>query len=257
MNSSDQFTLKWTDFQENIAKSFKDLRNEDDFADVTLVCEDSQQILAHKLILSVSSPLFKSMFKKSKHPNPLVYMRGIKSKHMLSIVNYIYHGEARVYQEDLEGFLEIAQELGLPGLQRTETTDKTELTREIKPKTQRQVKKKLHGTTNFPNKINLQEQVAMKKEDDSLQEIPEQEFSNIIEQAFGKQVAFKVPAGTQLIGVGKMQTKMKEDKPESEVASKPEPVPVATQPCHICRKMFTTRIEVRDHVMKSPVCRGF
>ena len=43
-------------------------------------------------------------------------MRGLKSKDLVAIVDFIYHGETSIYQEDLEGFLAIAEELQLKGL---------------------------------------------------------------------------------------------------------------------------------------------
>ena len=41
---SEKFCLKWNDFQTNVTNSFKQLRNSDDFYDVTLVSDDKQQV---------------------------------------------------------------------------------------------------------------------------------------------------------------------------------------------------------------------
>ena len=49
---------KWNDFKENIKGAFGSLRQDNDFSDVTLVCEGSQQMEAHKVILAASSPFF-------------------------------------------------------------------------------------------------------------------------------------------------------------------------------------------------------
>ena len=43
-------------------------------------------------------------------------MRGIKSKDIVAILDFIYHGEANIYQEDLNEFLALAEELQLKGL---------------------------------------------------------------------------------------------------------------------------------------------
>jgi hypothetical protein len=60
--SSDQqqFFLKWNDFQSNMVSSFKHLRDEKSFTDVTLAC-DGQTCKAHKMVLSACSPYFKSL----------------------------------------------------------------------------------------------------------------------------------------------------------------------------------------------------
>ena len=114
--SSEKFCLKWNDFQQNIVGSFQDLRNETEFADVTLVCEEDQHIEAHRIILSACSPFFRTVLKRKKHSHPWIYMRGLKAKDLVSIVDFIYHGEANVLQEDLDGFLALAEELQLNGL---------------------------------------------------------------------------------------------------------------------------------------------
>ena len=63
----EKLCLKWDDFQENIKSSLKELKNDNDFADVTLACEDGD-FQAHKLILSASSLFFRRVLKRS-NPN--------------------------------------------------------------------------------------------------------------------------------------------------------------------------------------------
>ena len=50
---SEKFCLKWNDFENNISVAFRELRDDKDFFDVTLACDD-EQIQAHKVILSAS-----------------------------------------------------------------------------------------------------------------------------------------------------------------------------------------------------------
>ena len=116
MSSAEKLCLQWNDFQENILSSFKDLRLEKEFTDVTLACEDGQQIEAHKIVLTSSSPLFKNLLKANKHQHPLVYMRGVKSEDLHAILDFLYCGEANVYQHHLDSFLAMADELKLKGL---------------------------------------------------------------------------------------------------------------------------------------------
>ena len=113
---SEKLCLQWNDFQDNIKVAFGNLREDNDFADVTLACEDGQQVQAHKVILAVSSPFFQKLLGRNKHPHPLIYMRGMKSDDLLVIVDFLYRGEANVFQENLDSFLAIAEELQLKGL---------------------------------------------------------------------------------------------------------------------------------------------
>ena len=99
-----------------ITASFKNLREDKDFTDVTLACEDGKQVEAHKVILASSSPVFQKILKSNKHAHPLLYMRGMKSEDLLAILDFLYCGETYVYQEDLDSFLAIAEELELKGL---------------------------------------------------------------------------------------------------------------------------------------------
>ena len=46
----------------------------------------------------------------------MIYMRGLKAKDLVAIVDFIYHGEAEIYKEDLNEFLALAEELKLKGL---------------------------------------------------------------------------------------------------------------------------------------------
>merc|ERR1719319_394266 len=43
-------------------------------------------------------------------------MRGVKSVDLVAIVDFLYYGEANVYQENIDGFLAIAEELKVKGL---------------------------------------------------------------------------------------------------------------------------------------------
>ena len=43
-------------------------------------------------------------------------MRGVTAKDLVSVVDFIYYGEANIYQEDLDRFLTLAQEFQLKGL---------------------------------------------------------------------------------------------------------------------------------------------
>ena len=54
---NEKFCLRWNDFENNISVAFRELREDKDFFDVTLACDD-EQIQAHKVILSACSPFF-------------------------------------------------------------------------------------------------------------------------------------------------------------------------------------------------------
>ena len=116
MSTSDKFSFKWNNFKENVFTAFGSLREYDEFSDVTLVCEDGQQVEAHKVILVASSPFFLSLLRKNKHAHPLIYMRGIEFTDPKAILDFIYCGEATIDKIYLDRFLKIGEELKLEGL---------------------------------------------------------------------------------------------------------------------------------------------
>ena len=58
----ENYNLMWGDFTSNLSLTVKDLRNDADFLDVSIACEDDT-IDAHKVILSACSNLFKQMLR--------------------------------------------------------------------------------------------------------------------------------------------------------------------------------------------------
>ena len=69
MQNSEKLCLKWNDFQENTISSFEVLRNDQEFADVTLACEYGTQVEAHKVILlGILEPIFYGDSEKKQTP---------------------------------------------------------------------------------------------------------------------------------------------------------------------------------------------
>jgi len=132
--SSEKFCLRWNDFEGNISSAFRELREDKDFFDVTLACAD-EQIQAHRVILSACSPFFRNVLKRNPHQHPLLYLKGVTYNDLQSVLNFMYHGEVNVAQEELNSFLAVAEDLKVKGLTQTQTgsqSGKQELT--SKPK---------------------------------------------------------------------------------------------------------------------------
>jgi hypothetical protein len=115
MGSTEKFCLRWNDFESNISLAFRDIREEKDFFDCTLSC-GSRQLQAHKLILSACSPFFRSILKQNPHQHPLLYLKGVEFTDLQAVLNFMYHGEVNVAQEELNSFLAVAEDLQVKGL---------------------------------------------------------------------------------------------------------------------------------------------
>lgn len=58
-------SLRWEDYPQSLVNTFRNLKEEEDFVDVTLAC-NSQQFTAHKVVLSACSPYFRQLLKVRK-----------------------------------------------------------------------------------------------------------------------------------------------------------------------------------------------
>ena len=126
--------MKWDEFGENARATFAQLRDDHDFTDVTLVCEDGgYQVGAHKVILASASPVFSNLLRNNPHPRPLIFMRGLKSEELVALVDFLYCGQTKVAQKNLQTFLVLAAELQLKGL--ADVKDRKENEREVEPVT--------------------------------------------------------------------------------------------------------------------------
>ena len=128
MSDSEKLCLQWNEFQKIVSSAFGELREDKDFTDVTLACEDGKQVEVHKVVLASSSPFFKELLRRNKHPHPLIYMRGVKSENLMAMLEFFYFGEANVYQENLDTFLAFADELKLKGLNGSDQPRDTDIT---------------------------------------------------------------------------------------------------------------------------------
>ena len=98
MSESEKLCLQWNDFKGSVIGTFGSLCGDKDFADVTLLCEDGVQFEAHRVVLASSSPYFDYILRRGKHPNPLIYMRSLNSKDISALLDFLYLGEANIYQ---------------------------------------------------------------------------------------------------------------------------------------------------------------
>ena len=168
MASSEKFCLKWNDFESNVSFAFRELRDDRDFFDVTLACEE-EQIQAHKVILSACSPFFKNLLRKNPHQHPLLYLKGISFREIQSVLNFMYHGEANIAQDDLNNFLAVAEDLKVKGLTQG-NSDSSSNNSSSRPKTEPSKPAKDRPSNTF-RKPAAQSSTVAAMDDDDIQEV--------------------------------------------------------------------------------------
>ena len=112
-------SIIWNNFDNYLASTLHILLTDDIFTDVTLVSDDQKQFKAHKVLLTACSPVFKSLLSfsdASSFQQTVLFMRGISSKDMEALIEFIYVGKTNVHQESVNHFLTIADDLKIVGL---------------------------------------------------------------------------------------------------------------------------------------------
>merc|ERR1712129_627259 len=112
MTLEEGLLIQYGEFQAELASSYAGLSQDTAFTDVTLACEDGSMLEAHRLVLATSTTFFLKVLGTVRHPHPLVYMRGLPSSSLSSLLDFLYLGEARVEEEEVEEFLAMGEELG-------------------------------------------------------------------------------------------------------------------------------------------------
>ena len=121
---SENMSVKWNDYQNTVISSFRQMRDDNNFSDVTLVGDDGCEVQAHKLILSSCSSIFQTMLKKSGKSYSFIYMRGVNTDILNAFLDYIYLGETCMSEENLEEFLAFGIDMKVHGIENIDVNPK-------------------------------------------------------------------------------------------------------------------------------------
>ena len=105
MRNTKYYSIEWSTFETHLTNTSKDLLIEDVFTDVTLVSDDMKTVRAHRIILSKASGVFKQLLELSPSQTPLLFLKGISSANLNSILEFIYSGETKVPADRINEFM--------------------------------------------------------------------------------------------------------------------------------------------------------
>ena len=109
---TEQHSLTWHSYSDHLMNIMQEMLGSDDFKDVTLVSDDKQSIKAHRNILSTCSPVFKSILQmEGQNNHPVIYLKGIKYSEIEAILKFIYMGETKCNEKELNELLLTAKNL--------------------------------------------------------------------------------------------------------------------------------------------------
>ena len=121
---TEKYKVELEDFHANVVTSFKNLKSETYFHDVTLFSGDLEPVTAHK-VLSSSSDYFSNILKKTNVQNPYLCLEDITRSELENVLDFVYLGEVQLQQEQLDRFLCLAQRLKLKGISYDEKEKET------------------------------------------------------------------------------------------------------------------------------------
>ena len=114
--ADEEYILQWNDHKYNFfSLAADDLFRSEELTDVTVCCGD-QLFDAHKLILSVCSPYFRTMLGRAKNQHPIVFLKDVKACDFERLLHFMYYGEVRIPNNDLESLIQTAKSLKIKGL---------------------------------------------------------------------------------------------------------------------------------------------
>ena len=117
MQHQEKYSVTWHSYSDHLREALGEMMTSSEFADVTLVTDDKQQIRAHRNILSACSPVFKNFFQMGlERTHSVIYLRGIQYSEMESILQFIYLGNTRIYKERMNEFLMVSKNLEIKQL---------------------------------------------------------------------------------------------------------------------------------------------
>ena len=143
------FQVPRQEFDSEKSKVINDIFNKSQLADVTLL-NGRDEFSAHKLILASVSPVLRSVFERSSQ-NPILFLRGTESRHIKSMLSFIYTGEASVEVRDIDEFIKLGSDLEIKGLDTTEEEKKQEI-------------RKIDFVKQIQQKFNEEEEKRIKKQ---------------------------------------------------------------------------------------------
>ena len=78
-----------------LGKIIRNLWKDENFSDVTLATDDGQIVRAHRVVLCSASSKLKMLLMVHKQDNPILYLPGFDSGHLVNLVQFIYQGKLK------------------------------------------------------------------------------------------------------------------------------------------------------------------
>ena len=116
----EKYNLNWDTYSDHLRQMLHNMLKSTELTDVTLICDDKKQLEAHKIVLSACSSVFRTIINDLPKKSSVIYLRGIKSQDMESILEFMYLGVATLYHERINDFVKVAKDLEITDISKNE-----------------------------------------------------------------------------------------------------------------------------------------
>ena len=107
--------LKNANHLSTIMDIFKNMDSSENngFTDVTLVCDDSVQLTAHKLVLCAASDNLGRILQTDGQNHSTLILAGVSQDMMDNVKRYIYGGDVNMCKTKFPNFVQVMKSLGI------------------------------------------------------------------------------------------------------------------------------------------------
>ena len=180
----------------------------------------------------------------------MLCLNGVNSQELNSILDYMYYGEVQIYQEHLDGFLEMAQRFQVEGLIQEESgqsgVSNSKLEEDSFSENKEVYQDEKMSKPQPVSKVQMNDNGRNTR--DKIITLHSSDFQNIeeVDQQIETMME-KQPDGKFLCQpCGRISTKKSNAKEHAETH-----IDGLNFPCQHCEKSFRSRPNLRDHVRKS------
>ena len=108
----EELNIKSEHHYEHLMGMMSSFRTSQLYTDVTLVTDDKTSFNVHKIVVTAFSKVFKDILGNNQSQNnSIVYLKGVKSSVLSSILDFIYLGQVSIKQDMINDFLETGKSL--------------------------------------------------------------------------------------------------------------------------------------------------
>ena len=173
----------------------------------------------------------------------------MKQKELAAVMDFIYHGESNIYQDDLDGFLNVAEELKLKGLTGNNTKQELPSISNKDPNFKDVLEKKSPIKVENPTEV-LSKNVLADNIYEGAIAIPNQIFSGDIIELDNQIKSMMLVGPTMLQGSSTRICTVcgKEGHPRNiKDHIEANHIDGVSLPCTVCEKTFRSRASLRMH----------